>query len=140
MAYDTPAQNPLGLATRMVRGAAAVTDALAEGFAVPGELRLVVGTLSGRDPAAFLEALQVRDASIVVCCTPDSPRALPAAELATQVERLGVPALVVPDVGDAVRRALDDATSDEAVVVTGSLYTVGAARAACRRLGLLAPR
>lgn len=121
-------------------GAAVVHDSLAEGFAVPGELRLVVGTLAGRDPEAFLRALHVHDASVVVCCAPTSPRSLSAAELARVVEGLGVPALVVPDVGDALRRALDDATTDEAIVVTGSLYTVGEARAACRTLGLLSAR
>lgn len=121
-------------------GAAAVAAALAEGFAVPGELRVVLGTLAGRDPVAFLEALGIRRASLVICCTPASPRALAGAELARHVEALGAPAVVVPGVADALRRALDDATVDDAVLVAGSLYTVGAARAECRRLGLLAPR
>jgi folylpolyglutamate synthase/dihydropteroate synthase len=44
---------------------------------------------------------------------------------------------VLPDVADAVERAVGAALDDDAVVVTGSLYTVGAARTALRRLGLI---
>ncbi len=73
----------------------------------------------------------------MLCCTPDSPRALPAADLATVVREHGGTARVVPVVADAVRMALDESSIEDAVVVTGSLYTVGAARAACRRLGLM---
>ncbi len=121
-------------------GADAASEALLEGFAVPGETRLVLGTLAGRDPEPLLEAFGVRDASLVVCCTPASPRAVPAADLASMVTSLGGTAAVVPDVGEALRHALDGATAIDAVIVTGSLYTVGAARAECRRLGLVADR
>ena len=41
-------------------------------------------------------------------------------------------------VEDAVARAQAVTDDDAQIVVTGSLYTVGAARTACRRLGLLA--
>lgn len=118
-------------------GANAAAEALHEGFAITGELRLVVGLLAGRDPRQLLDALGVRDASVVVCCTPDSPRAMPAADLAAHVEALGGTAVVREDVADALRDALADSKPDDAVVVTGSLYTVGAARTACRRLGKL---
>ena len=121
-------------------GAQAAAGALAEGFAVIGERHLVVGMLAGRDPVPVLEALDAADAAVVVCCTPDSLRALPAEDLAEIVASLGGTPLVVDDVDEALRRALDAADSDDAVIVTGSLYTVGAARAACRRLGLLSPR
>lgn len=118
-------------------GAQAAADALAEGFAVPGELRLVVGVLAGRHAGRLLSALRVGKASVVVCCTPDSPRALPAADLAAQVKALGGTAVVVPDVGEALQRALESAAAEDAVMVTGSLYTVGAARASCRADGVL---
>jgi len=118
-------------------GARAAASTLAEDFAVAGHLRLVVGTLGGRDPEELLRILGAEQAAEVVCCTPDSPRALPAAELAEVVRRLGASARVVPDVGDALATALEHAHDEDAVLVTGSLYTVGAARAAARRLGLL---
>jgi folylpolyglutamate synthase/dihydropteroate synthase len=113
---------------------------LADGFVVTGEQRLVVGMLAGRDPLELLETLDVASAAEVVCCTPDSPRALPAAVLAGHIRALGGTARVVADVDDALTAALAAANADDVVLVTGSLYTVGSARAACRRLGLLPRR
>jgi dihydrofolate synthase/folylpolyglutamate synthase len=121
-------------------GAQAVVETLAEGFVVTGETRLVVGVLAGRDPVELLEILDAGSAAEVVCCRPDSPRALPADGLAAHVRALGGQARVVPDVGDAMAAALAAADADDVVLVTGSLYTVGAARTACRRLGLLSRR
>jgi dihydrofolate synthase/folylpolyglutamate synthase len=118
-------------------GARAAAATLDEGFAVLGERRLVVGTLDGRDPQELLAILGAADAIEVVCCAPDTPRALPADDLAAAVRALGGTARVVPEVGRALESALDAADTDDAILVTGSLYTVGAARAACRKLRLL---
>jgi dihydrofolate synthase/folylpolyglutamate synthase len=118
-------------------GAAALADALDEGFAIDGDRHLVLGVLAGRDPVELLSRLDAAGAAQVVCCTPDTPRALPAADLAAIVGEHGGHPRVVPAVADAVRTALDAASSGDAVVVTGSLYTVGAARSACRALGLV---
>jgi dihydrofolate synthase/folylpolyglutamate synthase len=118
-------------------GAIATVEALAEGFTVVGLTHLVVGVLDGRDPAELLGILDAEEAATVVCCTPDSPRALPADDLAALVVRAGGRPVVVEDVGDAVDLALDRAEPDDIVLVTGSLYTVGNARAALRRRGLV---
>jgi dihydrofolate synthase/folylpolyglutamate synthase len=118
-------------------GAQAVAEALATGFAVRGDRHLVVGVLDGRDPSELLEILGAGDAIEVVCCNPDSPRALPAADLAAAVVRLGGRARVVPDVGEAVAVALAAAAVSDVVLITGSLYTVGAARRAARAHGLV---
>ena len=73
-------------------------------------------------------AVSLRDAQLVIACTPPSARAIPAQEIARVAEAFGVPAEVVPDVGNAVDRARDIATRDDAILVGGSLYVVGAAR------------
>jgi dihydrofolate synthase / folylpolyglutamate synthase len=117
-----------------VAGAEATAATLDEGFAVLGERRLVVGVLAGRDPRELLLRLRAAEAADVVCCTPGSPRALPAEDLAEVVGELGGRARVVPEVGKAVLAALDHAGADDAVLVTGSLYTVGAARRAARSI------
>lgn len=117
-------------------GGRAVAATLAEGFAVAGSLRLVVGTLDGRDPSELLSALGASDAVEVVCCEPDTPRALPAEALAAEVSALGGSPRVVRSVKSAVETALSEASAEDAVLVTGSLYTAGEARAACRKLGL----
>jgi folylpolyglutamate synthase/dihydropteroate synthase len=65
---------------------------------------------------------------------------VPAADLAAVVARHEIDAVSVPDVGDAVTRAWQttrDEGDDGVVIVTGSLYAAGAARTACRRLGLV---
>jgi dihydrofolate synthase/folylpolyglutamate synthase len=116
-------------------GAEAAQAVLRDDFGVdPDERVLVLGLLRGREPEAVLEALDAPSARAVVTCTPDSPRAVPAAELAGAARRLGATDVVAsPSVDDALDTALALAGDDHAVLVTGSLYVVGAAR---RRLGL----
>ena len=109
-------------------GAATAAQTLGDDFDIEGERILVVGLLAPRDPTSILEALDTASAHLVIACTPDSPRAVPASEVAAAAARLGVPAEVVPDVGRAVDRAVARAGAGDAVLVTGSLYVVGAAR------------
>jgi len=111
-------------------GAAAAAATLDDEFHVDGRRILVLGLLEGRDAVAMLEAFDVRRADLVVTCTPDSPRAVPARELAGVVQAFGVRVEVAPDVDDAVALALANAGDKDAVLITGSLYVVGAARAA----------
>jgi dihydrofolate synthase / folylpolyglutamate synthase len=126
-------------------GARAAAATLADEFDVEGTRRWVLGLLVGRDLGEMLDAFGVRDGDEVVTCMPPSPRGIPADELAAAVTARGVQAAAVPDVGEALERAWHAAEAGPGangaggglVMVTGSLYTVGAARTACRRLGLL---
>jgi dihydrofolate synthase/folylpolyglutamate synthase len=115
-------------------GASAAAATLAEGFSIAGDLRLVVGVLGGRDPAELLERLGAAGAREVLCGSPDSPRALPAEDLAAAVRAAGGTPRVEASVDEAVRTAVAAAGEHDAVLVTGSLYTVGAARTACRSI------
>jgi dihydrofolate synthase/folylpolyglutamate synthase len=90
---------------------------------------VVLGMLSGRDPAEMVEALELTPYDVVICTTPPSPRAMPAAEVAAVVQASGLEAEVVPDVAEAVGRARALAGPEDRIIVTGSLYVVGAARA-----------
>jgi dihydrofolate synthase / folylpolyglutamate synthase len=127
-------------------GARAAATTLADEFDVAGTRRWVLGLLGGRDLDEMLDAFGVRPGDLVVACTPPSPRGIAAEELAAAVTARGIEADAVPDVGAALERAWRAAEAEggtEApggaglVMVTGSLYTVGAARTACRHLGLL---
>jgi dihydrofolate synthase/folylpolyglutamate synthase len=109
-------------------GAAAAALTLDDDFTFDGRVILVVGMLQPRDPYAVLEAFEVGNAGLVIACTPPSPRGIPAEEVARAVEPFGLPVEAVPDVGAAVDRALDVASADDAILVTGSLFVVGAAR------------
>jgi dihydrofolate synthase / folylpolyglutamate synthase len=113
--------------------ATAVARTLVDEFQVSGRRVLVLGMLAGRDPKAFLNALSAGSFDAVVTCTPPSPRALPASELASVVRSvLDLPVEAVDEPVDAVRRAVDVSEDDDLVLVTGSLYVVGAVRAALR--------
>jgi dihydrofolate synthase/folylpolyglutamate synthase len=111
-----------------VAGMTALGLALAEEFAVEGNTVAVVGMLSGRDPSAMLAALAPAGVSTVVACQPDSPRALPAADLADAGRALGLTVHVEPSVHDALALARGLVNARGLIVITGSLYTVGAAR------------
>jgi dihydrofolate synthase/folylpolyglutamate synthase len=100
-----------------------------------GETYLVIGVLDGREPAELLETLDAASAALVICCASDSPRALAADDLAAIVRAHGGDAVTTPTVGAAVALALERAEADDVILVTGSLHTVGAARAACRAFG-----
>ena len=123
-------------------GAASAGAALAEDFSGAARVIVVMGCLRGREPAEMLGALTGATSSDspggapkieqVIACTPPSPRAIPAEEVTRAARSLGLSA---PDVdpsrstvGEAIELALATARPDDVLLVTGSLYVVGAAR------------
>lgn len=109
-------------------GAAALAAALDESFSVPGRRILVFGLLAQQDPAEMLAAIDINRFDLVIACTPPSPRARPADEVAEVIEELGVTAEAVPDPVQALLRALFLAEEEDLIVVAGSIYVVGAVR------------
>lgn len=120
-------------AAHNVDGARACAQTLRDEFTLAGTIIVVAGFLGGRDPAEMLEALGARDAGFLIACTPDSPRAILAPELAGVATRLGIVAESVRSVDEALERARSLASPDDLILVTGSLYVVGPARAALAR-------
>jgi len=112
-----------------VAGAAASAAAVSEEFGAGRSRLMVVGMLGGKDPVEMLTALDAPKARLVVTCPPPSPRAQPAEDLAIAAQSLGCRAIVAGSVLEALEVALGEAGPDELVLVTGSLYVVGAARA-----------
>jgi dihydrofolate synthase/folylpolyglutamate synthase len=113
-----------------VAGAEALVRALDEEFTSTART-VVVGLLREKDPEEMLEALGVRDAARLVCTRPPSPRALPPREVAAAAVRLGVDAAEIDEVEDvdaAIAHARAVTPVDGQIVVTGTLYLVGAAR------------
>ncbi|HUP69469.1 MAG TPA: Mur ligase family protein [Acidimicrobiales bacterium] len=113
-------------------GARAAAATLAEEFEASTSRILVLGMLAPRDPAEMLEALDVAGTRLVVAVAPPSPRAVLAAEVAAAAGSLGVRAEVAGSVAEALALARAEAADTDMVLVTGSLYLVGAARAALR--------
>jgi len=113
-----------------VAGAQALVAALAEEFAT-ARRTLVIGLLREKEPHEMLDALGATHASALVLCRPPTPRAHDPATVADAAHDLGVDRdriIVVDEVAEAVARALSVTPPDGQVVITGSLYTVGAAR------------
>jgi len=113
-------------------GALACAATLREEFTLGGTVIVVAGFMRGRDPVEMLEALGAADAGFLIACTPDSPRAIPAPEVAAAADGLGIVAEAISSVDQAVHRALGLASPDDLVLVTGSLYVVGPARTVLR--------
>jgi dihydrofolate synthase/folylpolyglutamate synthase len=107
-------------------GAGALARTLAD-FNVDRRV-FVVGLLGGRDVDEMVRAFGLSPGDLVVACAPDNPRAIASSEIADAVERLGVSVDIVDDPVDAVDTALAFAGEEDGVIVTGSLYVVGAAR------------
>jgi dihydrofolate synthase / folylpolyglutamate synthase len=108
-------------------GADTCAQVFFEDFHPDGRRILVIGTL--RDPLEMLAALRADEFDIVFACTAPSPRGVDANDVAEAARTLGCDNVVVfGTVEEACARAMQYADGDDAVLVTGSLYTVGAAR------------
>jgi dihydrofolate synthase / folylpolyglutamate synthase len=131
---EVVARQPLVLldGAHNVAGAQALRAALNDEFPTDAPRSIVVGMLREKEPHEMLAALGVDDAALIVCCRAPSPRSLEPALVAKAAEDLGVPPgsiEVVDTVREAVGTALLATPPEGQVIVTGSLYTVGAARA-----------
>jgi len=121
-----------------LEGAAAAAAAVAEEFGPTRSVVLVVGMLAGASklPTAMLSALGVGNGSgaarvrLVVACPAPFPRTVSAADVAAAARELGCPAVEAPGVAEALEMAAAEAGEEDLVLVTGSLYVVGAARSA----------
>jgi dihydrofolate synthase/folylpolyglutamate synthase len=107
-------------------GAAALAASLARYFP-RARLTLVLGIARDKDRAGILKAL-VPPATRLVLTAAAHTRSTPPAELAAALPPTEAPVALVPDVGAALRHALDDPAA-EVVCVAGSLFVVGEALA-----------
>ncbi|MGX8692567.1 MAG: bifunctional folylpolyglutamate synthase/dihydrofolate synthase [Clostridia bacterium] len=88
---------------------------------------LLIGVLRDKDYRGMLDVLAPA-ADAFVCVTPDSPRALPAEELAEELRRYGKPVTACASIREGVSEAQDQAGDDAAVCAVGSLYMAGEVR------------
>jgi dihydrofolate synthase / folylpolyglutamate synthase len=110
------------------QAAEVLAEAVREAWGASPRPWCVLGVLTDKDAEGIIAALSGEVAGFVVT-QPDSPRALPAATLAAMVARHGGPPPEVhSDLGGALAAARELA-GKAGVIVTGSLYTVGQARA-----------
>jgi dihydrofolate synthase/folylpolyglutamate synthase len=112
-------------------GAIAAGAALADDF-FGRRVVVVMGCLRGRDPTELLSGLRPELISTVLACVPPSPRAQSGEAVVAAALGLGLTAEDCGGVAEAVQRALQISGEDDLVLITGSLYVVGAARTLLR--------
>ncbi|HXC62536.1 MAG TPA: cyanophycin synthetase, partial [Nitrospiria bacterium] len=110
-------------------GAAVLKEFLAESKSKRFERRviLVIGILKDKDIRAILRFLEPL-ADTVILTRPDDQRAAAPEDLLRRMPRSGK-AVIFDRVPKAIREALDLARPEDLICVTGSLYTVGEAKA-----------
>ena len=109
-------------------GMAATVESLRALF--PGKkLTILMGVMADKDVEDMLKLL-APIAGQVFTVRPESPRAMPAEELAALVNRYGVPAVPCAGVAAGLQAAAEAAGADGAVCALGSLYLVGEVRRA----------
>jgi dihydrofolate synthase/folylpolyglutamate synthase len=120
-------------AAHNVDGAAALAAYLGRWH--PERPTLVIGVMRDKDVAGIVGALLPMVSSVIATAA-DTPRALPARDLATRIAAAGaeIPVRAEPDPVTAVEDAL---AAGQTVCVTGSIYLVGAVRDRLRRRAIL---
>lgn len=89
---------------------------------------ILIGVLEDKDYTGLTEIIN-READEYICVTPDSPRALPAEDLAEFLKRYNKPVRACATIEDGVDAALEAAGEEGMACAVGSLYMVGKVRA-----------
>jgi len=106
--------------------ARALADAMQASFRWE-KLHLIFSIMEDKDVEGVLAPL-ANIADDIIVTRNDSPRAASVEQLVAAVRALGKDAQSVPNVADAISVAMERAEESDAILVTGSLYTVGDAR------------
>ena len=110
-------------------GAQVCATVFFEDFNTQGRKILVTGALRSRNPEDLLLGFRANEFDVVITCMPPTPRGLPADEMARVATSIGCADVrVAESVEKACQMAINLASQDDAVLITGSLYIVSAAR------------
>jgi len=114
------------------QGALALADNLKRYF--PGkEIVFIMGILTDKDMQAILAPI-LPLAKQFFTITPDSPRAMPAAELAEYINNQNIPATSMNDMAVAFEKAAEIAGPDGVICYFGSLYSLSAVFLALKKI------
>jgi dihydrofolate synthase/folylpolyglutamate synthase len=97
----------------------------------PQEVILVAGFLRDKSPEEICEPIRGQlNVTAIVCCTPPTPRGLPAEEAVMALQPLfpSIPVEAVSDPDEAVRSVVHLREEGQAVLVFGSMYLVASAK------------
>jgi len=114
------AHNPAGIAV--------LAQWLAEKKEEVQRVLLVIGMLDDKDRALAAHLLEPL-VEMVIITKPNSYRAEHWQELSKNFHENKVPVLLIENLAEAIGKAVQEAQTDDLVLVTGSLYLIGEARA-----------
>jgi len=107
-------------------GSLALVEALAEYRY--RKLLLVIGIMADKDVSEIVSALAPL-AATCYCVSPAIDRAMDDVKLAAIISKLGIPAIASGSVAGGITSARRDAEAGDLILVCGSLFTVGEAKA-----------
>jgi dihydrofolate synthase/folylpolyglutamate synthase len=107
-------------------GATALAEALSEYR--DRRLLFVIGTMADKDVSGIVSALAPL-AATCYCVSPAIDRAMGDAKLASIIAGFGIPAIACGGVADGILSAQRDAKAGDMIIVCGSLFMVGEAKA-----------
>jgi len=109
-------------------GVNALCATLDGSFHVTGERRCVIGMLKGREVVDMVEPLVHLGFSEFHCAAPNSPRAMPVAEVAEAIRAAGGVVVEHSSVSAALAHARERSSDDDLILCAGSLYLVAEVR------------
>ncbi|MEE2682319.1 MAG: cyanophycin synthetase [Actinomycetota bacterium] len=107
-------------------GALAAAETLDNDFSNTGKRILIVGMTEEKDAQWMLENLQADKASLVICTQAESPRSMRASELAEAASMVNGNVAIAPNPKHALNQAFEEASHEDVILGTGSMYVVGA--------------
>lgn len=125
--FETVSRSPLVIldCAHNPDGASALKEALFQtNFK---KLILVLGVMADKDIKGIMKGL-VPSADAVIVTAPATPRAATVESLAGQARAFGKDAIISSSVKDGIKTALSIAGKKDAVVVTGSIFTIAEAK------------
>jgi len=100
------------------------------------DITLVIGVLDDKPCESIFKDLAATCRRAIVT-QPRIDRAIPADRLAITARKYFREVMVISDVGEAVRHAIQDSNADDVICVAGSLYVVGEAKTALRAMSII---
>lgn len=99
------------------------------------DITLVIGVLDDKPCKSILKDL-IAPCLKVIVTQPAIDRAIPAHDLAAVARQFISNVDIIPNVGQALEHAMKNSTAEDVICVAGSLYVVGEAKTAIRKLAL----
>ncbi|MFC1863270.1 bifunctional folylpolyglutamate synthase/dihydrofolate synthase, partial [Thermodesulfobacteriota bacterium] len=102
-----------------------MTDSIVREFQYR-QLILIIGIMEDKDIKEIIQSA-VTIADYVIYTKPDYYRSADPITLERSTEDMKKPGEIIPSISDAIKKALKIATSQDMILITGSLFTVGEA-------------